>query len=91
MTGEEKKSAMRAAAALFVMAAAVAALVLWQPSGLYLWLKAIHVIAVIAWMAGMLYLPRLFVYHAPPSRARSIPKPSRSWSAGFSPSSSIRR
>ncbi len=29
-----------------------------------LWLKAVHVIAVIAWMAGMLYLPRLFVYHA---------------------------
>ena len=31
---------------------------------LYLWLKALHVIAVIAFMAGMLYLPRLFVYHA---------------------------
>jgi putative membrane protein len=31
---------------------------------LYLWLKAFHVIAVIAWMAGMLYLPRLFVYHS---------------------------
>lgn len=30
---------------------------------LYPWLKAFHVIAVIAWMAGMLYLPRLFVYH----------------------------
>ena len=30
---------------------------------LYLWLKALHVISVIAWMAGMLYLPRLFVYH----------------------------
>ena len=30
----------------------------------YLWIKALHVIAVIAWMAGMLYLPRLFVYHA---------------------------
>ena len=30
----------------------------------YLWLKALHVIAVISWMAGMLYLPRLFVYHA---------------------------
>ncbi len=29
----------------------------------YLWFKAIHVIAIIAWMAGMLYLPRLFVYH----------------------------
>jgi protoporphyrinogen IX oxidase len=30
---------------------------------LYLWLKSLHVIAIIAWMAGMLYLPRLFVYH----------------------------
>lgn len=30
---------------------------------LYLWIKALHVISVIAWMAGMLYLPRLFVYH----------------------------
>lgn len=29
----------------------------------YDWLKALHVIAVMAWMAGMLYLPRLFVYH----------------------------
>jgi protoporphyrinogen IX oxidase len=28
------------------------------------WVKALHIIAVIAWMAGMLYLPRLFVYHA---------------------------
>jgi protoporphyrinogen IX oxidase len=30
---------------------------------MYFWLKALHIIAVIAWMAGMLYLPRLFVYH----------------------------
>ena len=30
----------------------------------YQWIKALHVIAVISWMAGMLYLPRLFVYHA---------------------------
>lgn len=29
----------------------------------YLWLKALHVISVIAWMAGLFYLPRLFVYH----------------------------
>ena len=29
----------------------------------YLWIKAFHIIAVIAWMAGMLYLPRLFFYH----------------------------
>ena len=29
----------------------------------YLWVKALHLISVIAWMAGLLYLPRLFVYH----------------------------
>jgi protoporphyrinogen IX oxidase len=29
----------------------------------YLWIKALHVISVISWMAGLLYLPRLFVYH----------------------------
>jgi protoporphyrinogen IX oxidase len=31
--------------------------------GIYGWIKAFHIIAVIAWLAGMLYLPRLFVYH----------------------------
>lgn len=30
----------------------------------YLWVKAIHLISVISWMAGLLYLPRLFVYHS---------------------------
>lgn len=30
----------------------------------YSWLKALHVISIIAWMAGLLYLPRLFVYHS---------------------------
>ncbi len=30
---------------------------------LYLWMKALHITAVISWMAGLLYLPRLFVYH----------------------------
>ena len=30
----------------------------------YDWIKALHVISVVAWMAGMMYLPRLFVYHA---------------------------
>ena len=29
----------------------------------YLWLRALHIIAIIAWMAGLLYLPRLYVYH----------------------------
>lgn len=33
-------------------------------SDVYLWVKALHVMAVIAWMAGLFYLPRLFVYHA---------------------------
>lgn len=33
-------------------------------AGVYHWLKALHLIAVISWMAGMLYLPRLFVYHS---------------------------
>jgi len=39
----------------------------WLPATLP-WLRALHVIAVISWMAGLLYLPRLFVYHcsAPP-------------------------
>ena len=30
----------------------------------YIWVKALHVLAVFAWMAGLFYLPRLFVYHA---------------------------
>lgn len=40
----------------------------------YLWFKALHVISVIAWMAALFYLPRLFVYHAeqaPPGSALS--------------------
>jgi putative membrane protein len=53
----------RAAVALVVTAAlGVAAAVIAGPAA-YLWLKAVHVIAIISWMAGMLYLPRLFVYH----------------------------
>ena len=31
---------------------------------IYPWAKALHIISIIAWMAGLLYLPRLFVYHA---------------------------
>ena len=34
----------------------------------FLWVKALHVIAVIAWMAGLLYLPRLFIYHTQTTR-----------------------
>ena len=55
---------VRALIGLVLTAAVFAALVIWNPDWLYLWMKAAHVIAVIAWMAGMLYLPRLFVHHA---------------------------
>ena len=41
----------------------------WRRSGVsmadpYLWIKVLHILAVISWMAGLFYLPRLFVYHA---------------------------
>jgi putative membrane protein len=55
---------IRAAVALAVLVALAAALFLFVPDNYYLWIKALHIIAVISWMAGMLYLPRLFVYHA---------------------------
>jgi putative membrane protein len=50
-------------AGIAVTVMAVGLLALWRPSAVYPWLKALHVVAIIAWMAGMLYLPRLFVYH----------------------------
>jgi protoporphyrinogen IX oxidase len=57
------KAMQRAAIAIAILII-LAALLFWlAPDNLYLWAKAIHVIAVISWMAGMLYLPRLFVYH----------------------------
>ena len=59
-----RTAALRAAIALAFLALLAALLFLVVPDGLYDWIKAGHVIAVIAWMAGMLYLPRLFVYHA---------------------------
>lgn len=57
-------AARRAAIAIVVLVALTAVLFFAAPEGFYLWAKAIHIIAVISWMAGMLYLPRLFVYHA---------------------------
>jgi putative membrane protein len=60
---ESRKALLRAVVSIVILAALVALLFMWNPSGLYLWFKAFHIIAVIAWMAGMLYLPRLFVYH----------------------------
>jgi putative membrane protein len=37
-----------------------------------LWLKALHVIAMVTWFAGLFYLPRLFVYHADATEATSL-------------------
>lgn len=59
-----KRAAQRAIVSLAIFAILTALLFLAAPDGLYLWIKAFHVVAVISWMAGMLYLPRLFVYHA---------------------------
>ncbi len=48
-----------------------------------LWIKALHIIAVISWMAGLLYLPRLFVYHADTLKGSPQSRPSRPWSIVF--------
>jgi protoporphyrinogen IX oxidase len=58
-----RSPAFRALASLAILAVLTALLYWIDPVGLYPWLKALHVIAVISWMAAMLYLPRLFVYH----------------------------
>ncbi len=46
-------------------------------SDAYLWIKAFHVMSVISWMAGLFYLPRLFVYHA--ERAQAVGEPATSF------------
>ena len=55
--------ALRAAVALAITALGLAAAVLLVGQRAYDWVKALHVVAIISWMAGMLYLPRLFIYH----------------------------
>jgi protoporphyrinogen IX oxidase len=72
MAGDLKESGAlalrRAAIALAIFVGLTILLLAAAPDDLYLWIKAVHVIAVIAWMAGMLYLPRLFVYHVDSER-----------------------
>lgn len=60
---DKASPAFRASVALGILIVITAALFWLDPDNFYLWAKAIHVIAVISWMAGMLYLPRLFIYH----------------------------
>ncbi|PBB88042.1 MULTISPECIES: protoporphyrinogen oxidase HemJ [unclassified Mesorhizobium] len=64
-TGQAMK---RMVIGILVLVLLTGLLFLVAPDSFYLWAKAIHVIAVISWMAGMLYLPRLFVYHADAER-----------------------
>ena len=56
--------AQRAAIALLVTVALTAGAIFLLGRQAYDWVKAVHVMAIIAWMAAMLYLPRLFVYHS---------------------------
>jgi putative membrane protein len=72
-TTPARQKAVRAIAGLVAVVAVAMGLAALAPSGFYPWIKAFHVMAVIAWMAGMLYLPRLFVYHceAEPGSAQS--------------------
>lgn len=63
MTASTESRIARPAIALAITAAIVVALILFWPPRLYRWMLAIHIMAVISWMAGMFYLPRLFVYH----------------------------
>ncbi len=56
-------AAQRAAIALVATVAALGLALFFMGYEAYRWVKAVHIIAVISWMAGLLYLPRLFVYH----------------------------
>jgi putative membrane protein len=67
-TSSGANAGKRAAAALAIFIALTLVVFWFAPDDLYLWIKAVHVMAVISWMAGMLYLPRLFVYHADAER-----------------------
>jgi putative membrane protein len=57
------KARARASIVIALFLALIAALLTWQPDNLYLWIKALHLIAVMSWMAALLYMPRLFIYH----------------------------
>ena len=58
-----QKARVRAFVAIAIFVMLLAGLLIGQPDDLYLWIKALHLIAVMSWMAGLLYMPRLFVYH----------------------------
>jgi putative membrane protein len=65
-TSQAEGSKARTKAYVSIAVVVLAALAAWwfQPGWLYGWLKVLHIVAVISWMVGLFYLPRLFVYHA---------------------------
>lgn len=64
-SGSEGRKAQRKAYLSIGLVVTLAVLAWWfDPDWLYGWLKVLHVVAVISWMVGLFYLPRLFVYHA---------------------------
>lgn len=65
ISGDEGRKAGRKAYASITIVV-LAALAAWwfEPPWLYEWIKVLHIVAVISWMVGLFYLPRLFVYHA---------------------------
>jgi putative membrane protein len=72
MSGAAGDPVKRAAVAILVTVLATAGVILFFGAAAYLWVKAVHLIAVISWMAGMLYLPRLFVYHCEAERGSEL-------------------
>ncbi len=70
---ETARPEKRAGIALVVVLAVVLGGAALMGVSAYPWIKAAHVVAIISWMAGLLYLPRLFIYHcdAPRGSAQS--------------------
>lgn len=62
--GEGRKARTKALISILVVVLLAMAAWWFQPDWLYGWLKVLHIVAVISWMVGLFYLPRLFVYHA---------------------------
>jgi putative membrane protein len=58
-----RRARARAFIAIGIFVGLLAGLFLYRPDNLYLWIKALHIIAVMSWMAALLYMPRLFIYH----------------------------
>lgn len=61
---EGRKARRKAFISITIVLLAAAAAWWFEPVWLYEWIKVLHVVAVISWMVGLFYLPRLFVYHA---------------------------